>query len=74
MKNKYKDKILSLFKYAESIDSNLSDKILEINNGIISNEEVEVGESLSIDLIELTGLVDPDFVNHDLKIDTVFVE
>mgnify|MGYP006213583615 CR=1 FL=1 len=74
MKNKYKNKILNLFKYAESVGSDLSHKILDINNSTIDNNKSIDGESISIDLIDLIGLVDPEFVKHDLKIDTVFVE
>ena len=74
MKNKHKNKILNLFRYAESIGSSLSSEILEINSSIINSNESNNGEFISIDLIELAGLVDPDFVKTDLKIDTVFVE
>ena len=74
MKSKNKSKILRLFRYAESINSNLSDKILDINSSIINNDQLDSGESISVDLVELASLVDPDFVNHDLKIDTFFVE
>jgi len=74
MKDNYKEKILDIYKYAKSIDSNLSDKVLEIDKSIIDDDALGGKEHITLDLIELMGLVDPDYVQSDLKVDSVFME
>ncbi len=66
-------RILRLFKYAQSIGSDLSGKILEANKSTMDIEGSK-SEHISVDLVELISLVDPEFVVDNLKIDTIFME
>jgi hypothetical protein len=74
MKNNYKEKILDIYKYAKSIDSDLSDKVLEVDKSIVDDDSLGEKEHITLDLIELMGLVDPDYVESDLKVGPVFME